>query len=479
MSKFGRFVAFSIVVLIGVSAQADLKNADRLRDQFQLSAWQRALQAKQKKIKVAVLDNGFQGYKPGLGSLPLTTTLVEGPINAQAQTAHGLAMAEILWATMGKYPNTEMLLVNTNGFSNFKHAIDTVIKNQVDVVLYSQVWSFGGNFDGTGLINAQVSRATDAGILWINAAGNFGSRVYDRLLNQALKEEPVFFVQDGKQPISLTLSWNDFSEDESQATDQDLDFQILDSTGVVVGESALKQKGAIVARGSKGVSGYAREKITLRGIPAGEYRVRLKNISANFHVRSRIRILIESASDAVVFASATADREVFPPADHPDVITIGEDSLVSSRSMSGTPANKPDLVLPTFGAEITSLETPVRGSSVSAAIFSGLAAMMKVLKPSVTKTQIIRLLRYRTPAVRFDGDLQERSSSQVPQAWKSFFGPEMKLTQSAISGQYVVLVPYDPSDILFRLPIECRRTQSPWAPLLYTPIRVTEFLSFK
>ena len=53
-----------------------------------------------------------------------------------------------------------------------------MVRERVDVVLYSQVWTFGSDFDGTGFINAQVSRALASGAIWINAAGNFGGAVY-------------------------------------------------------------------------------------------------------------------------------------------------------------------------------------------------------------------------------------------------------------------------------------------------------------
>ncbi|MCM0607092.1 MAG: S8 family serine peptidase [Xanthomonadaceae bacterium] len=458
---------------------ADLVNGDKLTETFQLQGWHQAITCKTQSIKVAVLDNGFSGFKPGMASLPSSTVLVEGAVNAQADTGHGLAMAEILWSTMGKYAQVEMTLINTNGFSNFKNAITYVIENKIDIVLYSQVWSFGGNFNGKGLINALVTRATSAGIVWINAAGNFGSRVYDQVLSHALHEEPTFFVQKGDQPITITLSWNDFSDNEQEATDQDLDFQVVNHSDEVVGESVLRQNGAIVARGTKGVSGYAREKLVMKEVVPGEYRIKIKKISNNFNLRSRVRILIESAPEALMFASATPDREIFPPADHPAVLTIGEDSLLSSRSMASIPPNKPDLVLPIFGAKILGSEIPVRGSSVSAAIFSGVVAMMKVLKPSITRNQISKFLKSRTPVVQYDPGLIEQSSSEIPSSWRGLFRPEMKLTKSITTGQYVVLTPYEPKDLLFTVPAECRRTQSPWAPQLWRAIDVQEFLSSK
>jgi hypothetical protein len=89
-------------------------------------------------------------------------------------------MAQIVWAMTGKHAEgPKFFLLNTNGLSNLKAAVEHAIQQKVDLILYSQVWPFGGNFDGTGFLNEQVNRATKEGIIWINAAGNNGNLVHN------------------------------------------------------------------------------------------------------------------------------------------------------------------------------------------------------------------------------------------------------------------------------------------------------------
>ena len=474
MSKIA-FVLSSFVIFGMVhESRAYLNNPEELMAQFQLDNWVRATESKTNRVRVAILDNGFAGFKKNSRALPENTTLIEGVVSPQAPTAHGLAMAEIFWQATGQYQNIDLFLVNTNGFSNFKNAIDFVISEKIDIVLYSQVWSFGGNFDGTGLIDAQVSRATREKIIWINAAGNFGSRVYDKPLSQVLKEEPSFLLLDSKNPVSLTLSWNDFSEDENDPTDQDLDIEIVGLDGKVVASSELRQLGKLVPRGTKGASGYARERVQLQNIPNGEYKIKIKQVSNNFATSSRVRVLIEAREDAVLFLSATSDREIFPPADHPQVITIGEDSAISSRSMTGRPANKPTLALPTFVAASSHSDIPFRGSSVSAAIFSGMTALMKVIKPTLTSAQVQRLFLDRSPVAAFDREILIQPNTSIPKEWKSWWKPEMKLGKNYTNGQYVILVPYSPSELHLPVGIEVRRTAASTAPLLWSPVKISE-----
>src|SRR5690606_5114880 len=78
-----------------------------------------------------------------------------------------------------RYSPAELHLYHTYGYSNLKAAVEDAIKRKVDIVLYSQTWEYGGNFNGRGFINALVNKALDSGILWINNAGNFGRSTFN------------------------------------------------------------------------------------------------------------------------------------------------------------------------------------------------------------------------------------------------------------------------------------------------------------
>ena len=138
-------------------------------------------------VKIAVLDNGFENLEAELGkSLPPDLKIERAPKNLTEMTEHGTRLAQIVYATASgsstydpaRKPSIELKLYNSNGFTNFKASIDALIQDNTDIVLYSQIWEYGGNFDGYGFINAQVQRAIDADVLWVNAAGNFGLSHY-------------------------------------------------------------------------------------------------------------------------------------------------------------------------------------------------------------------------------------------------------------------------------------------------------------
>ena len=214
----------------------------------------------QKKVKIAILDNGFSGYQAELGkTLPKNVTFHSGPVAVpQPEETHGLVMAQIVSAlltddfTSKRFP-FELHLFSAFGYSNLKAATDAVAAGDFDVVLYAQVWEYGGNGDGNGFINRLVTNATKSNAIWINAAGNFGQGVY----RAPVKTDTDNFVRlpgpHGSIPIRchdnpfdfcrlrLTLTWNDFKDDVTQGTEKDLDLEIRNAFQDLVQKSELKQ----------------------------------------------------------------------------------------------------------------------------------------------------------------------------------------------------------------------------------------------
>ena len=147
-------------------------------------------------LKIAVLDYGFAGIDSGRRYLPEGTALVEHydpdfirrfklgdpdyrkPLDAA--NAHGRLMAQIVWAVTGSDPKgPQFYLLNANGPTMLRRAVRYAIEKKVDVILFSGVFEGAGNGDGRGPINRIVGDALAAGIIWINAAGNYGHCVYN------------------------------------------------------------------------------------------------------------------------------------------------------------------------------------------------------------------------------------------------------------------------------------------------------------
>lgn len=365
-------------------------------------------QTPKKKIKVAVFDKGFTGYENEIGfSLPASTTYIAGPLQApeDLKTEHGLRMAQVLNGLMtnaarAQQLEPELLLYNVFGFTNFKAAVEDVIAKKVDLVLYSEVWEYGGNFDGSGFFNSEVSKATEAGIIWVNAAGNFGQTTFNSAIttveeewvrlpnkNQALElvcpKNP-----NNKCQLRIVLSWNDFKNNAEEGSDKDLDLALTDDMLNILESSSLKQSDDS-KEARPGYSKYPRE-IIVKQVPVGRYYLRVKNRSQNFDIYDRLRISVDT--DFAVMPSATKDETLLNPADNKDVVTVG--AADSERSSKSTSLGKPDIL--TESSLILMSKQEYRGSSNSAAIVAAGFALLKSLNPELTKNDLLTRTR-KTP----------------------------------------------------------------------------------
>jgi len=353
-----------------------------------------------KKLKIAILDQGFFGVQNEIGkTLPANTVFKAGPVTnpADLKNDHGVHMAQILVSFMtdnGKAPQftPDLLLYNVFGYTNFQAAIDDLIKQHVDLVLYSEVWQYGGNFDGTGFIDEQVTRATDAGITWVNAAGNFALTTYNSKIetgdenwvqlpneNHALKiicpKNPV-----GKCNWKIVLSWNDFKDNINNGTNKDLDLALTDDLLNVIQTSSLIQSND-PNESRPGYSKYPRE-IIEASVKPGVYLLRVKDRSENFSDNDRLRISVDG--DFVQMPNRDVNETLLTPADNDDVITVGaSDSDRSSQSVS---MGKPELFAP---SSLTMNGVEYRGSSNSAAIVAAGMGVLKSLNPNLSREDLI------------------------------------------------------------------------------------------
>lgn len=392
-----------LILTLGLTtafAAKPFSNTDGLKSSLGFSSFYSS-QNPGRRLRVAVLDKGFFGYEKELGrSLPVGTRYVAGPVaNPQnLKVVHGLKMAQILVSMMTDDMKAtqwmpELTLYNVFGFSNFKAAIDDVIARQFDLVLYSEVWEYGGNHDGGGFINAEVNRATRAGIIWVNAAGNFALTTYNGPLTtvgdnwvQLPDQNNALAVRcqaaAGKKcSAKIVLSWNDFKDDVEEGTSKDLDLALTDDLLNVIQNSALRQS-TDRNEGRPGYSKYPREIISADLAP-GLYFLRVKNRSLNFTYHDQIRITVDG--DGLVMPSHSRGESILNPADNPTVITVGAND--SERSSTSFYQDKPDLLAP------SSLKladgTEYRGSSNSAAIVAAGLGILKSREPRMTRKDLL------------------------------------------------------------------------------------------
>ncbi len=375
MQKF--FTVF--LLLFSFTAQADIfKNIPQLQKALGFKKFYES--SNSRPVKIAIFDKGFSGYEKEIGaSLPENTFYIAGPVSSpdDLKTEHGLRMAQIVTALVTnnmKEPETiqELYLYNVFGYSNFKAAIDDAIARKIEVISYSEVWEYGGNNDGKGFINAQVSRATAAGILWVNAAGNFALTTYNAEITTLAEDWVKLPDQNnalelrcekndsGKCNVKVVLSWNDFKNDIEPGTDKDLDLALTDDLLSVVQSSALRQSND-PKETRPGYSKYPREIVTAE-LKTGTYFIRVKNRSKNFGSKDYLRITVDG--DSIKVPSHSRGESVLNPGDNASVISVGASD--SDRSSFSSKTNKPDIVAPS--SMILDNGDEFRGSSNATAI---------------------------------------------------------------------------------------------------------------
>jgi hypothetical protein len=384
------------------------------------------------KISIAILDNGFQGFQEAQGrTLPSGTRLYPGPVavDPKIEEFHGLKMAEVVSYLLEEAGvDFELHLYSAFGFSNLRHAIDRVIERKHDLVLYAQVWEYGGNPDGTGFINAEVRRATKAGVKWINAAGNFANGIYldkvDRIADDwAYLPGPNSSVQVRchrtalkKCQLRSVLSWSGFADTIQSGTEKDLDLVLTDDTLKVIKVGGLKQ---VKAGAGSGESLYPREIIEAE-LPPGLYYLRVKIRSGEFSKKDYLRITM--VGDGLELLNRTEGETLLAPADLPDVITVGaSDSRLSSFSRK---LSKPNLRTPSLlqteesdGDQDSSGESFVGsflGSSTAAAVATALGAFELSHNPRLTSRELKRKLQTGGQWNESETAVSERPSPATP-----------------------------------------------------------------
>lgn len=402
-------------------------------------------------VKIAVLDFGFEGCDPKKLNLPAGSTIVENyaPEWIKANNlgdpefqkgfepgnSHGRMMAQAAWAVAGNSPQGPIfMLLNANGPTLFRRAVRHAIEQGANIILFSGHFEGGGNYDGRGSINAIVDEAVRGGIIWVNAAGNHHGRVYNGPITPgadgylqfgpAKKTSLQFTNRLDENTHNITLTWNEYAEREDAGSVKDLALIVETLAGKEFGRADLRQIAGDKPAG-EGESRNPRERLTLPSLGAGTYRIRVKSNSSSFTAKDRLRILITPVrgepyphpetgkpTDPLAFADAVNAEELFPPADHPRVLTVGEIADYSAVGPTSDRRLKPDLLLPALPVKWSNGEI-AGGTSYTAAFFAGMVASWKAEYPKLQTNDIVGWLEtIRKP-------LRAKSSKPAPVPWKA------------------------------------------------------------
>lgn len=387
--------------------------------------------AKMRRVRIAILDQGFKGWEQAKGkSLPADTRLFSD-ITSESQPdvdAHGVGMAHVIMALLtdeGNLENTipQIDFYNARGWNNLKWSVDQIAAlpkhRQPDIILFAQVYALGNNWDGKGAINKKINElAGKKHILWVNAAGNYGRTSYEGIIHHYMDNWVSFYdpsptkqneeqleiecprrkdVPDFTCDVKIELSWNEFNFDDfsKSGTDTDLDLFLFKEASPVHYKSSEAEQVKIIEKEGQQVLPVERIKVELE---PGKYYLRVRDNSPDLFGRtSRLRITVDSPR--VIMPAYNPRETLFNPADNPNVLTVGtSDSHVSSISYK---LKKPELFTPSkidiiddnpYGAE---KGTQFFGSNTStaAAIVAAGAAAIKTIRPHYNKKILLSLLK--------------------------------------------------------------------------------------
>ena len=176
------------------------------------------------EVKVCILDLGFNGYQSRVseGELPSGVTArsfrSDGLIGGSGTgTVHGTACAEIVYDMA---PDANLYLVNFGTEVEHHSAVDWLINTaKVNVISYSVGWTNSGDGKGTGPINEDVKKASQAGIIWVSASGNYAEDHWegtfrdsdsDKWHNFSGSDEILGWYVPAYYYVAAWLSWDDF-----------------------------------------------------------------------------------------------------------------------------------------------------------------------------------------------------------------------------------------------------------------------------
>lgn len=351
-------------------------------------------------IKVGILDGGFDGFA-GLmgGELPAT---VEARCYAQLGIAtanvadcvtagdkHGTAVAE---AVVDMAPAASLYISNASSHADMAATIGWMTAAGVRIINFSQ-GSVVPEGMGDGLspyassIYRVVDQAVAAGAVFIGSAGNEGLTSWmgpttdtdaDGWVEFAPGEEANYVALESGEEAFVSIRW------ASAASDYDL--------SIWQGETQLAESADYQSE-----TGDAYELIAFTAPWTGTFEISLRRDSGEAAPVMRLMVV----GPATSLAYRTTAGSLPAPADsrNPGMLTVGAVSYQSPTSVEPYSSRgptfdgriKPDLVAVDCGPTVA-LST-FCGTSQSAPIVSGAAALVLQAKPELTPVQLAEFLR--------------------------------------------------------------------------------------
>ncbi|HIP99745.1 TPA: DUF4384 domain-containing protein, partial [Candidatus Bipolaricaulota bacterium] len=331
-------------------------------------------------VKIAVIDVGFQGLAASQARGDLPYSLVTRDFTGtgiETGYYHGTAVAEIIYDIA---PGASLYLIKIGNEVDLDNAISYCISQGVDIINHSLGWYNTNFYDGTGVVGDIVRRATAAGILWVQAAGNDARKHWEGYFSDTdadgwLDTELTFTASAGDNSL-LYLTWDGWPQ-----TSDDYDLYLYGPDGTLVASSTKTQGG----------SEEPTERVSVTLPQSGTYRIRIQLASGGpkkLELFSIYQELYPYVSSSSIPAPGNAAEALAVAAIHWDQYTSGPAADYSSRGPTGDGRQKPDLSAPDNVTTGVPYYAPFPGTSAAAPHVAGIAALLLSEDPALTLSQL-------------------------------------------------------------------------------------------
>ncbi len=363
-------------------------------------------------VKIGIIDLGFAGLSQLQASGDLPTSVITRDFTGtgiETGYHHGTAVAKIVHDIA---PDAELILIKIGNEVDLDNAVSYCISQGVDIINHSLGWYNTNFYDGSGTIGDMVRRATSAGILWVQAAGNSALKHWEGMFTDTnsdgwLDTDISFTAQAGKN-ILLYLTWDGWPQ-----TSDDYDLYLYGPDGSVVASSTKTQGG----------SQEPTERIYTTAPATGTYHVKIQ-LSSGSPKRLELFSIYQDLTPHIAASSIPA------PGNAAEALTVaaidwhnyatGPAEDFSSRGPTNDGRHKPDLSAPDNVTTGVQYYSPFPGTSAAAPHAAGVAALLLSEDPSLTLSELrARLLSQCTamgdPDTYGAGRLEASPQGPAPQ----------------------------------------------------------------
>lgn len=348
-----------------------------------------------KNVRVAIIDSGFGGYlvRQLEGELPANVVVADFCDGRfETNTNHGTAVAEIVHEMA---PKAQLYLICFDTDVGFAQAAAYAKSKRVHIITHSGSTFNNGRGDGAALPGSEGAVVTDArqaGILWINSAGNSAQRHWSGTFTDAdvdgnhdfaPSSEGNGFTLARNEDVCVFLKW-----DEWPVGTSDFDLFLLDGSGVPVALSQTRQTGSqppteqLCYTNTGGIAPFfaAIGAVNAAGTPRFDMFVR--NIDPPLQYLTPDSSVGDPGASAYAFTAGAIcwqTNELEPYSGRgPTIDGRVKPDIAGQDSNSGA----------TYGAFTACGQSGFTGTSASAPAVAGAAALVKEQNPKFTADQI-------------------------------------------------------------------------------------------